>query len=218
MKSRIFAIVAAVSALCVSSWGFAAAADAPAKDKSATQRPRPGRGAGNGGLGGGQLGGMLGGGQFAQAMTALGELSLTPDFSLTRGQKEKLQAIRDEFKTQMDKWRTEHEAEITELRDQAGEMLRGGAGDPQKRQELMQRRQALIATAPNGDAAVKQIKELLTEDQLKPFETKLAERQAGADQTRQQLRERLRDGAGGGGKGGGGGRNRANRGGAKGGV
>jgi hypothetical protein len=134
---------------------------------------------------------------FAQLILTLGELNLTPDFTLSKEQKEKLQAIRDEVKTAQDKWRQEHAAELQKL----AEEMRGAGRDasPEQRREMAQKRQTLMATAPQHDDAVTKVKALLTETQLQAVNAKLDERKAAADEARQ----RLQQGGGRGGRGGG---------------
>lgn len=153
-----------------------------------------------GGPGGG---GMFGMAQdpFQQAIVALGDLNLRPDFNLTVEQKQKLQAVRDEVKTMEDKWRTDHAAELKKIQDDAATARQ--AQDQEKMREVMTARRDLMQTMPKTDDAAQKVKALLTDDQAKALEARINERQ-------EEMRARMggmpgRGGRGGGGGGGGGG-------------
>src|SRR5689334_10678569 len=80
-------------------------------------------GGGAGGFGGGPgMMGMMGRRPFDEALAALGDLNLSPDFTLTPEQKTKVQSVRDDFKKAQEKWRTDHADEIKKLDDQIAEI------------------------------------------------------------------------------------------------
>ena len=146
----------------------------------------------------------------------LGELNLGPDFTLSAEQKQAIQAARDEYKKQMDQWRTEHEEELKKLDDEmtqaraaiAQNNAAGGqpANNRQNLQKIAQARQELADTAPKSDETIVQIKGTLTTDQLKRLQAKEADRQAENEKLRQQImQQQPRLGRGGGFGGGGGG-------------
>jgi hypothetical protein len=140
-------------------------------------------------------------------ITILADLNLGPDFNLTVEQETKIAAIRDGFKKSADAWETEHADQVADLRDQMRQMRRGQGGDD--RQKVMDSMRDLMLTAPNGDSEVKEIKALLTEDQVKQVETREAAAKAETDRMREEMRQRW--GNNGGGRGGnGGGNNGAN--------
>lgn len=255
----------AVMALWIPTSVFAADDDKPATDKPAADKPAtpppatppggagPGAGGGGGagrfggpgglrgGFGGGP-GGLLGGGRdpLDEIIAILGEANLAPDFNLSTDQKQQIQAVRDDFKKQMDKWKAEHETDIKKLQDQMAQLRNAGGGpggaggqgnNRAQFQEVAQARQELQATAPKSDEAVVQIKAILSTEQLKRFEAKQAERQAEIEKLRQEMGNRFGGGAGpgggfngggrggtGGANGGGAGGNRGARGGARGGA
>ena len=147
----------------------------------------------------------------------LGELNLGPDFTLSAEQKQSIQTARDEYKKQMDHWRTDHEEELKKLEDEmtqarAAIAQNAAAGQPNTRQNLQQiaqARQELTDTAPRSDETIVQIKGTLTTDQLKRLQAKETDRQAENEKLRQQImqqqQQRLGRGGGFGGGGGGGG-------------
>lgn len=146
-------------------------------------RPGGGGGPGGGGPGGG---GMMGGvvqqvlgGQLQQVLRDIGDASLTPGFELTKDQKEKIQAIREEHRKAVEKWVEEHKDDIKKLREQMAGMFGGGnRPDPEKIQELRKAGQDLTATAPKSDEAAKQVKAVLTEEQAKQLEAFRTQRDA----------------------------------------
>jgi hypothetical protein len=161
-----------------------------------------------------------------ELVSILGELNLSPDFTLSADQKTKIKSARDEFKKQQDDWQTAHADELKKQRDEMAELrgaARGGGGpDREKMQELFQARQELMGSAPKSDEAVVEIKGILTTDQLKKVDTAVAARQAQVEKMRNEMRERSGPGGGGGQgggrRGGGGGGGGAGRGGAGGGA
>ena len=158
---------------------------------------RGGRGA-RGGMVGMGRGMMMGGGDaaFTHLITALGDLNLSPDFTLTKEQKENLKAIRDGVRAAGEKWRKDHQDEITKLQEEMRAARGGGGGNA----DLMQKMRDLYQTYPKSDEAQEQVKALLTADQRKALDAKLAE----LEQTRANRMGGRggRGGAGGGGAGG----------------
>jgi hypothetical protein len=134
-------------------------------------QPAPGGGPGRPG------GGMPGFGldPFDQTIVALGDLNLRPDFELTKDQKQKLQAVRDEVKQAEDKWRTDHAADLKKIQDDA--MAARQSQDMEKMREIMTARRDLMQTMPKTDDAAQKVKALLTADQAKALETRITERQ-----------------------------------------
>ncbi len=167
----------------------------------------------------GMMGGpaaMLNRNAFTEAVATLGELNLSPDFTLAKEQKERVQAVRDDYKKQTDKWRTDHEADIKKIQDNMAAMRGGGGGGGAAGGggNVRQAIQDLTKTMPDFDAFVKQLKEALAADQVKRLEDKLAERKAEQEKQMQDMRQRFGGGGGAAGGGGGGRRNRGGGGGA----
>src|SRR5829696_4455400 len=120
----------------------------PPPDPQQQGQPMPGGqmiivGAGGGGgmqgrirLGGGP---MMMGDALSQFINILGAVNLTPEFTLTADQKTKIQAIRDDFKQQMEKWRAEHADELKQMDEQQQEMMnnlqQGNPPDPNQMME-----------------------------------------------------------------------------------
>ncbi|MGH7180316.1 MAG: hypothetical protein ACREJC_23255 [Tepidisphaeraceae bacterium] len=126
---------------------------------------------------GGPGGGMFGRDALAEAVGVLGELNLAPDFNFSAEQKTKIQAIRDEFKRQMDDWRKEHADELKQLDDQQQEMFKdmqngGAAIDPGQMMDMMEARRTLWETAPTGESQAKELEAALTPEQLKRYEAR----------------------------------------------
>lgn len=159
-------------------------------------QPAPG---GPGGRGGG---GMFGMAQdpYQQAIAALGDLNLRPDFNLTAEQKTKLQAVRDEVKAAEDKWRTDHAADLKKIQDDSAAARQ--AQDQDKMREIMTARGELMQTMPKTDDAAQKVKALLTADQAKALDTRITERQ---EEARTRMGGMMGGGRGGRGGGGGGG-------------
>ncbi|MFI5381733.1 MAG: hypothetical protein ACHRHE_20745, partial [Tepidisphaerales bacterium] len=127
---------------------------------------------------------------------ALGECNLEPDFTLTADQKSALKTIRDGVKAAQDKWRTDHAADITKLQADMQAARGGGGGDMQA---VMQKMTELRNTRPSTEEAQAAVKKLLTADQVKAVDAKVAELRAATPGPGG------RGGRGGGGAGGGGG-------------
>lgn len=229
--NRRFLSLLSICALVAPAYAFAADDDTAPADKPAVEKPAGTAPAGGGapaprggGFGGGGIGRFGGGGFFGGAggagamldrdplreiIALLGELNLSPGFSLTQEQKEKIQAVRDEYQKQLDAWRAEHEKDLKKLQDDAaalrGNFAGGGGGQDTraKFQEIARARETLMATAPKSDDAYTKIKAILNEDQLKKFDLKQAEHQAEMDKAREDARSRFGQGGGFGGGGGG---------------
>jgi Spy/CpxP family protein refolding chaperone len=146
---------------------------------------------------GGPLGATLartpGQAQFGEFIDVLAELNLEPDFNLTQAQKENIKQVRDGLKAATEKWRSEQEPELQKLVEQA----RQSGTNRDAWRELGEKRQAIMATAPSAEAAMEQIRQLLTAEQLKALEEAAAARRAETEERRRQAEERLRGGRGG---------------------
>lgn len=129
------------------------------------------------------------GNALGEVVSVLGELNLSPDFTLTPEQKQKIQAIRDDFKNQQEMWRAEHAEELKQLDDRMAELMDGGGPPPEPEQmrEVMEARRDLMSTAPDGENEAEQVKALLSEDQLKQFEA----RRTALEEERQQMRRQF---------------------------
>ena len=105
----------------------------PAPRPQQPQRPFPGFGQG--------FGQFLQRDAFVEAVAALGDLALTPNFTITNEQKESIQSLRTDQKMAMDKWRGEHHDDIQKLMDEA--QAAREAGDREKMREIFQKRRTL---------------------------------------------------------------------------
>lgn len=181
MRLRTVLTPSLVTSLLLLSGIWARGADDPKPDApkpDAPARPeRPARGGGPGGRGG-PGGGMMAGPRDAvtEAIAALGELNLLPDFTLTKEQKEKVQAIKATAKTAHDKWTADHEADLRKLNEDA-RAAGGPNADPDKMREIRTARQELMASAPKTEDAVKELKALLSQDQAKMLDEQIAKMQ-----------------------------------------
>ncbi len=127
---------------------------------------------------------------YDEILLLLGNLNLGTQFTLTAEQKERLTAIRDGVQQAEEKWRKDHEEDFKKLDEESRQATgadRATAG--QVWREISAKRAALMQTAPKADDSVAQIKLLLTEDQRKTVEAKLAEKKAAAEEQLQQLRQ-----------------------------
>jgi Spy/CpxP family protein refolding chaperone len=114
---------------------------------------------------------------------------------LRQGVTEKLQAIRDEVKKEEGKWRADHAADLKKIQDD----MAAAAQDREQMRQVMTQRRELMQTMPKTDDAAQKVKALLTDDQAKALDARIAERQ-------EEMRSRMGGMMGGrGGRGGGGG-------------
>jgi hypothetical protein len=187
MRTRLCAIVAMVFSLGVISYSVAddpkPSTDNPRRERPAGERPQQGEPRPGGG-GFGRFG-MLGGpGGVGEVMMVLGELNLTPDFTLTKEQKEKIHGVRESFMKDQEKWREAHADELKKIQTQFGELRGGGEGNRDKIQEIMKEQQQVYSTAPKGEEQVKEIKAVLTPDQAKQLDERLSHRREGGREGR----------------------------------
>jgi len=147
---------------------------------------------GGGGMGGFRMGGpMFGADALGPIIMTLGELNLAPDFNLSAEQKQKIQGIRDEFKSAMESWRKDHAEDLKQLDDAQKELeenLRNGnPPDPQQMMEQGEQRRVLMETAPNGEDQATAVKGALTDDQRQRLDARLAEQ----EKQRQEMMQRM---------------------------
>ena len=120
---------------------------------------------------------------FVDALNALGDLALTPDFMITNEQKEKIQSLRFDQKLAMDKWRGDHADDLIKFTDQS--QAARDAGDQEKFRDILQKRRTLMQSGPKPEDAVKKLTALLNEEQRKRLDERLAQRRAEEEQARQ---------------------------------
>jgi len=126
----------------------------------------------------GGRGGMFQLDPFRQLIDALGDVNLRPDFNLTKEQKEKVQAVREQVKKAEDKWRSDNAEEMKKLQEGLRQAMQDQDND--KRNELLGKMRDLMQTQPKTDEAVQQIRAILTADQQKALDTRITERQEEA--------------------------------------
>jgi hypothetical protein len=128
---------------------------------------------------------------LAPVVMMLGELNLSPDFNLSGEQKQKIQSIRDDFKSANEAFKKDHADELKQLDDQQKELMdgfqNGNIPDPGAMMELMEQRRAVMQNAPDGAEHASQIKALLTPDQVK----KLEEKEAAMAKEREEMQARF---------------------------
>jgi hypothetical protein len=172
------------------------AQDAPPAGAEGNAPPPRQNDGGRGGPGEGQRGmrpggpmqGLDGRNDLEPFIAALADLNLGPDFNLTAEQETKIADIRQAFKKSVETWRTDHEDQLNDLREQVRSMRRGQGNE--ERQKVMDSIRDLVITAPNGDAEVKEIKALLNEDQARQVEAREASVKAENDRQREQMQQR----------------------------
>ena len=120
---------------------------------------------------------------FVDALNALGDLALTPDFMITSEQKENIQSLRFDQKLATDKWRGEHADDLQKLTDQS--QAARDAGDQEKFRDILQKRRTLMQSGPKPEDAVKKLTALLNEEQRKRLDERLAQRRAEEEAARQ---------------------------------
>jgi hypothetical protein len=121
---------------------------------------------------------------FAETLSALGDLALSPDFPLTTEQKESIQSLRVDTKLATDKWRGDNHDEILKMSEELQAARESGNQD--KSRELFQKQQAFFQKGPKPEDAAKKLMGFLNEEQRKRVEEKMAERRAEAEVQRQQ--------------------------------
>jgi len=143
-----------------------------------------------------------------EVLLVLGDLNMKADFTLTAEQKTKIQESRDALKVLKDKWQADHEADFIQFQEQMNEIRTAGPGGTDTREKLQgifTSRQELMETAPKSDETIVEIKGLLTTEQLKTLDARLAARKAEVEKARLEMQDRMRNGGPGGfGAGGGG--------------
>jgi hypothetical protein len=110
------------------------------------------------------------------------ELNMTPDFTLDKDQKTRIQDIRDEWKKANDQFLAENADKLTELNNATTEALK--ARDMEMVTALSKERQALMAQGPKMDDFSAKIKDSLTADQRKVVEEKELVQKAQMQQRR----------------------------------
>jgi len=145
---------------------------------------------GGGGPGGGPGGfagrGMMGRDSLSEIITLLGEVNLKPEFNLTKDQKDKIQAIRNEVKEARAKWQKEKADDLKKLAEEM-RAARDANVDREQLRELFQKRQEIMGTAPTTEEAVKKIREVLTAEQLAALDAYTKEKQAADEAARQEM-------------------------------
>jgi len=120
---------------------------------------------------------------FVDALNALGDLALTPDFTITTEQKENIQSLRLDQKLATDKWRGDHADDLIKFTEQS--QAARDAGDMEKFRDIMQKRRNLMQSGPKPEDAVKKLNGLLNEEQRKRLEERMAQRRAEEEAARQ---------------------------------
>lgn len=169
------ALLSGIVLLSLALLARAADEDRPA----APQQPQSqGRG-GPGGPAGGGFGGppMVFGGPFgardavAELLATLGEINLSPEFTLSPEQKSKIKSAREAFKAEQAKWVADHAEELRKIQEQMMALFaRGAPQNPDAFGAINKLRQELLATSPDSDAAAQRIAAILTEAQRAQLE------------------------------------------------
>lgn len=127
--------------------------------------------------------GAFGPDPFQEAIDALGDLNLQPDFALSKEQKEKVQALREDVRKAEQKWLSDHAEDFKKLGNDTQAAFQ--EQDPDKIGQVMTRRMELFQSAPKTDQASKQLRAILTDDQAKALEKRI-------EQRREEMMARLR--------------------------
>ena len=121
---------------------------------------------------------------FSETLDLVGEASLGLGFDLTKEQKDKIQALRVQAKTAQAIWEKEHADELKKLAEQVRAAGQGAATGQFR--DMVQKRQDIMATAPNADSAAAKLKAILTAEQLKTVNAYAVAKQASDAQMGQQ--------------------------------
>ena len=118
-------------------------------------------------------GGMFGWGgagqfQFDSYLRMVADMNMSPDFALEKAQKEKIVAVKDEFKKATEKFMADNKDEMAKIQDG----YRDAGRDPQKWQELGKQSQELMAKGPKAQEYIDKVKAALTADQVKALDEK----------------------------------------------
>ncbi len=188
--SRLFSGFAALLAVVVT--GGWVVGDVVAQDQGGEARPaqregREGRGA---------PGNVDPAQRFRQAdptmgmMMTLGQLNMTPEFTLTPDQKTKIQAAREAFKLDRENYIAEQAQKIEFVRVQITEARAGR--DREAEMEAYGEMRAIFTGGPGEADFTNTIKGILTKDQVAILDATIAEREQAAQQMREE-RERRRN-------------------------
>jgi hypothetical protein len=181
--------------------GFAKAADEPKQNPRPAPQSAPGQpaaGAWVGGGGGFAIGGAPGAGvgwngaALWQTLNLVSELNMTPTFTLTAEQKEKIQAIREAARRAQEEWRESKAADFKALQEQMMAIRGSEPGAREKWAEIGKAQAEVMATAPKEDEAIAQVKALLTNEQLKLMEAEEARRKAEGERMQREMAERYK--------------------------
>lgn len=110
--------------------------------------------------------------KFEQFMRTLTELNMTPDFTLDKAAKQKLQDLRDEFRKAQAKFMEDHKEDFQNLGKERAAAFE--AQNQEKLKELTKAMQELRAKGPSAEEYVAKAKVMLTPDQQKVVEAKIA--------------------------------------------
>jgi hypothetical protein len=150
----------------------------PQQPQAQPQRPQqPQRGFGRFGFGQFQRD------PFQDALNALGDLALTPGFTITNEQKESIQSLKFDQKLAMDKWKGEHADDLQKLQEERQAAI--DSGNREKLQDIRQKSESLRKNSPKPEDAVKKLMGLLNEEQRTRLDERMAQRRAEEEQARQ---------------------------------
>ena len=143
-----------------------------------------------GGFGGGPGGFMgmpnrtQGQGDLVDFVEVLALANLEPNFELVKAQKESIKQVRDGFAAATEKWRKDSEPQLAKITEEIRQM--GQEASREAFRGLVEKRQAIATSAPSGQAAIDEIRKILTPDQIKLLDEQFAARKAAADERRRQ--------------------------------
>lgn len=109
---------------------------------------------------------------FEQFMSTLTQLNMTPELTLDRETKQKLQEVRDQWTAAQSKFMADNKDQFAKISLEQMEAFKGK--DQEKIKAAMQKSQELYAKGPKSDEYIAKAKAALSPEQLKVVDAKIA--------------------------------------------
>jgi hypothetical protein len=129
--------------------------------------------------------------QFQLFMNTLSQLNMTPDLTLDKATKQKLQAIQEEYNQAQVKFSQENREEFKKLSAEQLEAYK--AKDQEGIKAAVRKQQELYAKGPKGEEFLAKAKAALAPEQLKVVEDKMAKVAADRKAMMEKLHQRQQE-------------------------
>lgn len=138
------------------------------------------------------IGTAVGDPRFNQLISTVADLNVSPGFDLNKEQKEKLKAIREEVKTAQTKWQKDNDEQIKKINEEMRQAREAAmSGGAESLRGVMEKWRELRGTFPKTDEAQKQVRALLTDQQLDALDARLEEIAKEQRKAQEEMRSRM---------------------------